>query len=403
MTKTFTELLTQARSEVREVSTGEAAALADSGALLLDVRESDEWSEGHLPGAIHVPRGFLESRIQAAIPSPDLPIVVYCAGGTRSLLAAQQMQAMGYSNVVNMLGGIQQWKSEGRAWKKPVSLSTEQRQRYSRHLLIPEVGVDGQAKLLGSKALVVGAGGLGSPALLYLAAAGVGTLGIVDFDVVDLSNLQRQIVHTTDRVGERKVASAAQAVKGLNPEITVVAHEEMLGPDNVDRIIAGYDVILDGTDTFETRYTLNDAAVRAGIPVVHASVFRFEGQLTAFVPGEGPCYRCLYPTPPPPELAPGCSVAGVLGVVPGTLGILQATEALKLLLGIGEPLVGRLVIYDALDGTFQELKLRRDPACPTCGTGATADGVSLPIGPAAMAAEVPFALPSAPLDLEVRA
>ena len=215
---------------------------------------------------------------------------------------------------------------------------------------------------------MVGAGGLGSPALLYLAAAGVGTLGIVDFDVVDLSNLQRQIVHTTDRVGERKVASATLAVKGLNPDVKVVAHEEMLGPDNVERIIAGYDVILDGTDTFETRYTLNDAAVRAGIPVVHASVFRFEGQLTAFVPDEGPCYRCLYPTPPPPELAPGCSVAGVLGVVPGTLGILQATEALKLLLGIGEPLVGRLVIYDALDGTFQELKLRRDPACPTCGT-----------------------------------
>jgi molybdopterin/thiamine biosynthesis adenylyltransferase len=234
------------------------------------------------------------------------------------------------------------------------------------------VGIEGQARLLASKVLFIGAGGLGSPALLYLAAAGVGTLGIVDFDVVDLSNLQRQIVHTTDRLGQKKTESAAAAIRAINPEIRVVAHEEMLGDDNVERLIAGYDVIVDGTDTFETRYTLNDAAVRAGIPVVHASVFRFEGQLTAFVPFEGPCYRCLYPTPPPPELAPGCSVAGVLGVVPGTLGILQATEAIKLLLGIGEPLVGRLLIYDALDGTFTELKLRRDPACPACGDGVRA-------------------------------
>jgi molybdopterin/thiamine biosynthesis adenylyltransferase/rhodanese-related sulfurtransferase len=402
MTKTFSELLREARTEIREVPPAEAEALAEAGAQLVDVRESDEWSEGHLPHAIHVPRGFLEQRIEAAIPSHDAPIVVYCAGGTRSAFAAQQLQAMGYTNVVNMTGGFQQWKSEGRDWQKPVSFTSEQRQRYSRHLLIPEVGAEGQAKLLVSKVLVVGAGGLGSPSLLYLAAAGVGTLGIVDFDVVDLSNLQRQIVHTTDRVGERKVASATLAVKALNPEVKVVAHEEMLGPDNVERIIAGYDVILDGTDTFETRYTLNDAAVRAGIPVVHASVFRFEGQLTAFVPNEGPCYRCLYPTPPPPELAPGCSVAGVLGVVPGTLGILQATEALKLLLGIGEPLVGRLVIYDALDGTFQELKLRRDPHCPTCGDGAGAVAATS-VSPAAVSADVPFALPSTPFDLEVRA
>jgi len=402
MTKTFTELLREAKAEIREVSPAEAEALAEAGAQLVDVRESDEWSEGHLPHAIHVPRGFLEQRIEGAIPAHDAKVVVYCAGGTRSAFAAQQMQAMGYTDVVNMLGGFQQWKSEGRDWQKPVSFTQEQRQRYSRHLLIPEVGAEGQAKLLVSKALVVGAGGLGSPALLYLAAAGVGTLGIVDFDVVDLSNLQRQIVHTTDRVGERKVASATLAVNNLNPEVRVVAHEEMLGPDNVERIIAGYDVILDGTDTFETRYTLNDAAVRAGIPVVHASVFRFEGQLTAFVPNQGPCYRCLYPTPPPPELAPGCSVAGVLGVVPGTLGILQATEALKLLLGIGEPLVGRLVIYDALDGTFQELKLRRDPHCPACGDGAGASATSS-VEPSAVGADAPFALPSAPFDLEVRA
>ena len=389
MPKNFSQLLRQAKSEIREVSTAEAETLAALGALVLDVRESEEWSEGHIPGAIHVPRGHLESRIEAAVPRRDEPIVIYCAGGTRSAFAAQQMQAMGYTDVVNMLGGFQQWKSEGRAWQKPVVLSGEQRLRYSRHLLIPEVGVEGQAKLLASKVLVVGAGGLGSPALLYLAAAGVGTLGIVDFDVVDMSNLQRQIVHTTDRVCEPKVGSAATAIRGINPEVRVVPHEEMLGPDNVERIIAGYDVILDGTDTFETRYTLNDAAVRAGIPVVHASVFRFEGQLTAFVPGQGPCYRCLYPTPPPPELAPGCSVAGVLGVVPGTLGILQATEALKLLLGIGDPLVGRLLIYDALDGTFQELKLRRDPACPACGDGTS---VAVLVTAAAVAAPIPFTL-----------
>jgi molybdopterin/thiamine biosynthesis adenylyltransferase len=271
-----------------------------------------------------------------------------------------------------MSGGFQQWKTEGRPWKTPVSLTAEQKQRYSRHLLIPEVGAEGQAKLLDSRVLFIGAGGLGAPGLLYLAAAGVGTLGIVDFDVVDTSNLQRQVVHTTDRIGRKKTESAAETVRALNPDVRVVAHEEMLTEDNVERLIDGYDVIIDGTDTFETRYTLNDAAVRAGIPVIHASVFRFEGQLTVFKPHEGPCYRCLYPTPPPPELAPGCSVAGVLGVVPGTLGILQATEALKVLLGIGEPLVGRLLIYDALDSTFTELALRRDPACPACGDPAEA-------------------------------
>jgi molybdopterin/thiamine biosynthesis adenylyltransferase len=270
-----------------------------------------------------------------------------------------------------MSGGFQQWKSEGRPWTRPVVLSSEQKQRYSRHLLIPEVGADGQARLLDSKVLLIGAGGLGSPALLYLAAAGVGTLGIVDFDTVDLSNLQRQVVHTNDRIGRKKTESASETIKALNPDVTVVAHEEMLTDDNVERLIDGYDVILDGTDTFETRYTLNDAAVRARIPVVHASVFRFEGQLTVFKPYDGPCYRCLYPTPPPPELAPGCSVAGVLGVVPGVMGMLQATETVKLLLGIGDSLAGRLLIYDALDGTFQELQLRRDPSCPACGERST--------------------------------
>ena len=372
MSKTFAELMREARMTVREVSPAEAELAAEHGARLVDVRETSEWEEGYVPGAVLIPKSYLEQQIEAAVPDRNAQVVLYCAGGVRSLFAGQTLQEMGYTNVASMTGGFQQWKSEGRSWSMPVILSREQKQRYSRHLLMPEVGSEGQGRLLGSKVLLIGAGGLGSPAMLYLAAAGVGTIGIVDFDVVDLSNLQRQIVHTNDRVGQKKTESAAATINALNPDIKVVTHEEMLAADNVERLIAGYDVILDGTDTFETRYTLNDAAVRAGIPVVHASVFRFEGQLTVFKPFEGPCYRCLYPTPPPPELAPGCSVAGVLGVVPGTMGLLQATEALKLLLGIGEPLVGRLVIYDALDMSFQELTLRRDPACPACGTESVA-------------------------------
>jgi molybdopterin/thiamine biosynthesis adenylyltransferase/rhodanese-related sulfurtransferase len=375
MSKTFSELIREVRASIREVSPAEAEQLAGAeGVTLVDVREQHEWEEGHVPGAVHVPRGFLESRIEAAVPERDRPLVLYCAGGVRSALAAQQLAQLGYSDVVSMSGGFQQWKAEGRSWTRPVVLSNEQKSRYSRHLLIPEVGAEGQAKLLDSKVLFIGAGGLGSPAMLYLAAAGVGTIGIVDFDVVDLSNLQRQIVHASDRIGEKKTESASRTIRALNPDVRVVAHEEMLTDDNVEQLIAGYGLIIDGTDTFETRYTLNDAAVRARIPVIHASVFRFEGQLTVFQPFEGPCYRCLYPTPPPPELAPGCSVAGVLGVVPGTLGILQATEAVKLLLGIGDPLIGRLLIYDALDMSFQELQLRRDPACPACGEGAATNG-----------------------------
>src|SRR5207244_1174562 len=285
---------------------------------------------------------------------------------------AQSHAQLGYTNVASMSGGFQAWKSAGLPWEVPVILSAEQKQRYSRHLLIPEVGSAGQARLLGSKALLIGAGGLGSPAALYLAAAGVGTIGIVDFDVVDLSNLQRQILHTNDRIGERKVESARKTLEALNPDVKVIPHEEMLVADNVDRIITGYDVIVDGTDTFETRYLLNDAAVAKNIPVIHASVFRFEGQLTTFIPFEGPCYRCLHPTPPPPELAPGCSVAGVLGVVPGIMGMLQANEALKVLLGIGDTLSGRLLLFDALDTSFTELKLRRDPNCPVCSDAAVA-------------------------------
>ena len=368
MAKTYAQLIREVKASVKEVDTNRAAQRAASDdALLVDVRETTEWQEGHVVDAVHVPRGHLESRIEAAAPDRSRPLVIYCASGVRSLFAAKALEEMGYHDVASMAGGFQAWKAEGRPWKAPVALSAEQQKRYSRHLLIPEIGAEGQRKLLDSKVLFIGAGGLGSPGLLYLAAAGVGTLGVVDFDVVELSNIQRQVVHTSARLGVKKTESAAETVRALNPDVTVVQHDEMLTDDNVGRLIEGYDLVIDGTDTFETRYSLNDAAVRARVPVVHASVFRFEGQLTVFVPFEGPCYRCLYPTPPPPELAPGCSVAGVLGVVPGVMGLLQATEGVKVLLGIGEPLVGRLLIYDALDGTFTELQLRRDPACPACG------------------------------------
>ncbi|MGZ8515543.1 MAG: molybdopterin-synthase adenylyltransferase MoeB, partial [Candidatus Limnocylindrales bacterium] len=360
---------------------------------IVDVREASEWDQGHVPGAAHVSKSYIEQQIEAAAPDRAAPVVLYCAGGVRSLFAAQTLQEMGYSDVASMSGGFQAWKGAGLEFETPIVLSAEQKNRYSRHLLIPEVGSEGQAKLLGSKALLIGAGGLGSPAALYLAAAGVGTIGIVDFDVVDLSNLQRQILHTSDRVGERKVESARKSINALNPEVKVVQHEEMLVAANVERIIAGYDVILDGTDTFETRYILNDAAVAAGIPVIHASVFRFEGQLTTFIPYDGPCYRCLYPTPPPPELAPGCSVAGVLGVVPGIMGLLQANEALKVLLGIGQTLVGRLLLFDALETEFTELKLRRDPNCPVCSAAAVeARKAGRPLAASNVGADAPFLL-----------
>jgi sulfur-carrier protein adenylyltransferase/sulfurtransferase len=372
MTRTYAELLRAARSEIREVSPVEADALRARGVVLVDVREASEWDQGHIPGAIHVSKSYLEQDIEAAVPDRSAPVVLYCAGGIRSLFAGQTLAALGYADVASMSGGFQAWKGHGLPWTSPVRLTDTQKTRYSRHLLIPEVGSAGQAKLLESRVLLIGAGGLGSPAALYLAAAGVGTIGIVDFDVVDLSNLQRQVLHASDRVGEKKVESARRTLTALNPDVDVVAHEEMLVADNVDRIIAGYEVVLDGTDTFDTRYVLNDAAVAAGIPVVHASVFRFEGQLTTFVPYEGPCYRCLYPSPPPPELAPGCSVAGVLGVVPGIMGLLQANEVLKLLLGIGTTLAGRLVLFDALETEFTELRLRRDPACPVCSDAARA-------------------------------
>ncbi|HLX34529.1 MAG TPA: molybdopterin-synthase adenylyltransferase MoeB [Candidatus Limnocylindrales bacterium] len=356
----------QVRSSIREVSPKETDERRSAGAVLLDVREQVEWDAGFIPGAVHIPRGYLEQQIESLVPNRASEVILYCASGVRSAYGAATMSQLGYENVASMAGGINAWRALGLPVAQPAHLTPEQQQRYSRHLLIPEVGPAGQARLLESKVLLVGAGGLGSPAALYLAAAGVGTLGIVDFDLVDVSNLQRQVLHTTDRVGEPKVESAKRTIEALNPDVKVIATEAILGPDNVAGLIDGYDVIIDGTDTFDTRYLLNDAAVERGIPVVHASVYRFEGQLTTFVPYDGPCYRCLYPTPPPPELAPPCSLVGVLGVVPGIMGLLQANEALKLLLGIGETLKGRLLLFDALDGTFSELRLERDPACPAC-------------------------------------
>ena len=395
MPKSYTDLLREARSEIPEVSPTQVEQIRQtaSGATIVDVREASEWEQGHLPGAAHISKSYLEQQIEGLVADRDKPVVLYCAGGVRSLFAAKTLREMGYTDVSSMSGGFQAWKTRGLPWKMPATLRPDQKQRYSRHLLIPEVGIDGQAKLLDSKVLLIGAGGLGSPAALYLAAAGVGTIGIVDFDVVDASNLQRQVLHSTDRIGEKKVESARKTLTGLNPDVNVVAHEEMLVADNVERIIAGYDVILDGTDTFETRYILNDAAVAANIPVVHASVFRFEGQLTVFQPHEGPCYRCLYPTPPPPELAPGCSVAGVLGVVPGIMGMLQANEVLKLLLGIGDTLAGRLLLFDALDTSFTELRLKRDPDCPSCSDAAVqARNLGRPLATASVGGDAPFVL-----------
>jgi sulfur-carrier protein adenylyltransferase/sulfurtransferase len=397
MPKSYSDLLRQARASVREVTPKEVDEQSKAGTppVLIDVRETSEWDQGFIPGAVHISKSYIEQQAEGAVPDHDAPVVLYCAGGIRSLFAAQTLQELGYTNVASMSGGFQQWKTQGLPWKTPPSLTAEQKQRYSRHLLIPEVGSEGQAKLLDSKVLLIGAGGLGSPSALYLAAAGVGTIGLVDFDVVDLSNLQRQIIHTNARIGERKVESARLSIQALNPDVKVVAHEEMLVASNVDRIIDGYDVILDGTDTFETRYLLNDAAVAKNIPVVHASVFRFEGQLTVFQPYEGPCYRCLYPTPPPPELAPGCSVAGVLGVVPGIMGLLQANEVLKVLLGIGDTLAGRLLLFDALDASFTELRLKRDPKCPACSDEAVeARKAGRPLEVATVGADQPFVLGS---------
>jgi molybdopterin/thiamine biosynthesis adenylyltransferase/rhodanese-related sulfurtransferase len=363
----FRELLTAARSRITEVLPSQAAELLKRpGAVALDVREADEFEQGALRGAVHIPRGFLEVQVAGRLPVPSTPIVVYCAGGTRSAFAAETLAELGYTDVVSMTGGFNGWKDEGLPWEAPVSLTPDQRHRYQRHLLLPEVGEAGQVKLLGSKVLLLGAGGLGSPAALYLAAAGVGTLGIVDMDVVDASNLQRQVLHNLDRVGDRKVDSAKKTINSLNPDVNVVAYDVRLGADNVLDIMSGFDLVLDGTDNFPTRYLVNDASLKLDIPVVHGSIFRFEGQVSVYLPHEGPCYRCQVPEPPPPELAPSCAEAGVVGVLPGIIGSIEAVEAIKVLLGIGDPLVGRLLAYDALDGTFRTFKLNRDPNCPAC-------------------------------------
>ena len=365
---TYRELLAQVKTEIDEVGAAEARERQGS-AVFVDVREREEWEEGAVPGAVHVPRGQLESRIEGLVPDRATELVLYCAGGSRSAFAAKALGELGYENVSSLIGGFTDWKRNGYPIETPSSLTPDQRRRYSRHLLIPEVGEAGQERLLNSRVLLIGAGGLGSPASLYLAAAGVGTLGIVDADVVDDSNLQRQIVHSTDRLGEAKVLSAKRTIEALNPDVEVKAYEERLTSENIERILGdGWDVIVDGADNFPTRYLVNDASVWHGIPVVHGSIYRFEGQVTVFNPrATGPCYRCLFPTPPPPELAPSCAEGGVLGVLPGIVGSFQANEALKLLLGIGETLQGRLLLLDALGTTVDEVAVKRDPSCPVCG------------------------------------
>src|SRR3954469_7975157 len=370
------ELIRQIKERIDEVDPKEVHEVVQHNSngngsgqkpVIVDVREQHEFEESHLPGAVHVPRGHLEQRIEGAAPDKSQPVVLYCASGQRSALAADTMQQLlGYENVESMRGGITLWKDRGYEVDVPRSLTGDQRERYSRHLLVPEIGLEGQMKLLESKVLLLGAGGLGSPAALYLAAAGVGTLGIVDNDVVDLSNLQRQVAHSNDRVGVPKTDSAEVAIHEINPEVKVEKYPVRLGADNIMEIVEGYDVIVDGLDNFPTRYLLNDASVRLQIPVVSAPIPRFEGQLSVFKPYDGPCYRCLYPTPPPAELAPSCRANGVLGVLPGTMGLLQATEVIKLITEAGDPLIGRLLLYDALAATFTELKARRDPDCPIC-------------------------------------
>ncbi len=368
MTRSGAEVIRQIKSQVEEVDPAQVSEHLGNGIVLVDVRDSREWDAGHIPGAKHVPRAYLESRIEGAAGADrSQEIVLYCATGQRSVLAAHTLkELLGYENVKSMTGGITLWKDRGYKVEVPKTLSAEQRERYSRHLLIPEIGLEGQTKLLESKVLLLGAGGLGSPTALYLAAAGVGTLGVVDDDEVDLSNLQRQVIHTTDRIGVPKVDSAEQSITAINPDVKVVKYKTRLDGSNIMEIIDGYDVIVDGVDNFPTRYLLNDATVRLGIPVVSASILGFDGQLSVFKPHDGPCYRCLYPVPPPAELAPSCGANGVLGVLPGTMGLLQATEVVKLVTGAGEPLVGRLLLYEALGATFTELKVRRDPECPIC-------------------------------------
>ncbi len=369
MSKTFKTLMDEARRDVTEWSIDQVRDHLGNGQeqVLLDVREKEEFREGHLAGARSLPRGFLEIRVEELVPDKSIPIIAYCAGGTRSLLAAKQLKDMGYDTVISMAGGYSAWKGAGYPWQQDRVFSPEQLNRYSRHFLLPEVGEAGQAKLLDARVLLIGAGGLGSPTALYLAAAGVGTLGIVDHDVVDMSNLQRQILHTNDRVGMPKVESARETLQALNPDVKIVGHQERLSSDNALRLFGDYDVIVDGCDNFPTRYLVNDACVMLNKPNVHGSIFQFEGQASVFFPGEGPCYRCLFPEPPPPGAAPSCQEAGVLGVLPGLVGCVQALETIKLVLGIGKPLIGRMVYFDTLNMELRVHRLRKDPNCPVCG------------------------------------
>ena len=369
MAKTFQQLMDEARGIVKELSPQQVQDVLqnDGQHVVLDVREKEEYREGHLKNAVSVPRGFLEMKMDAEVPDKSTPIIAYCAGGVRSLLAGKVMKEMGYEDVTSMSGGYTAWKNEGYDFVQDRQFSQEQLTRYSRHFLLPEVGEEGQAKLLDARVLMVGAGGLGSPSAYYLAAAGVGTLGIVDHDVVDLSNLQRQILHTNDRIGEPKTESARQTLQGLNPDVNVIAIPERLSSDNIMEIIKDYDIVVDGCDNFPTRYLVNDACVMTGKPNVHGSIFQFEGQVSVFHPGNGPCYRCLYPEPPPPGMAPSCAEAGVLGVLPGLIGTIQAVEAIKLILGKGDSLAGRLLHFNTLTMEVNTLRLRRDPECPMCG------------------------------------
>lgn len=367
----YRDLVARAKNHIREIDASELADRLGDASIIVDVREPDEHAEGAIAGALFVARGVLESTLPRMVPDQATPIVVYCAGGSRSALAAETLQTMGYRDVVSLAGGFAAWKSAGHIGSEPERLTMDQRARYSRHLLLSEVGETGQQALLGARVLVIGAGGLGSPAALYLAAAGVGTIGIVDSDTVEMSNLQRQILHNNDSVGSLKVDSARQTLHGLNPEVKIEPYATRLGAANALELMSTYDVVVDGADNFPTRYLVNDASLHARVPVVHGSVFRFEGQATVFTPYEGPCYRCLYPSPPPPELAPSCAEAGVLGVLPGVIGSVQALEAIKLILGTGEPLVGRLLTYDALEQEFRTLRIERNPACPACADPAS--------------------------------
>ena len=371
----FRDLLAATKTQITEIDTASAEAELQRSAgagpvVVLDVREPEEHDQGALPDVVHIPRGHLEGQIENKVADHDARIIVYCAGGVRSAFAAKTLAELGYTNVVSMAGGFGKWKNEDRPWRVPKALNAEQRNRYQRHLLLPEVGEAGQLKLLDSKVLLLGAGGLGSPAALYLAAAGVGTIGIIDMDVVDASNLQRQILHNNERIGDRKVDSAKKTLTLMNSDVNVVTYDTRLGADNVLGIIDGYDIIVDGTDNFPTRYLVNDASLLKRIPVVFGAIFRFEGQVSVFDPYVGPCYRCMLPEPPPAEMAPSCAEAGVLGVLPGIIGSLQALEAVKMLLGLGEPLRGRLLAYDALEQSFRTFNLRRDPDCPACGPNA---------------------------------